>query len=75
MLVKEVVHDPVHNSKCYLKVILMITPLVIVIIVETNIFQPNWSPPCFLNEAHPSHFCALAQVPFLFSTLLKIVVK
>ena len=45
MLVKEVVHDPVHNSKCYLKVILMITTLV-VIIVETNIFQPNWLPPC-----------------------------
>ena len=44
MLVKEVVRDPVHNSKCYLKV--MITTLVIIIIVETNIFQPNWLPPC-----------------------------
>lgn len=38
MLVKEVEHGPMHNSKCYLKVILMITTLVIIIIVETNIF-------------------------------------
>ena len=68
MLAKEVVQGPGHDNKQYLKVILMATTIVIVI-VESNIFQTNCPPPCFLTEAHPSHFCALAQVPFLFSTL------